>query len=270
MTDLEGVAGVINFDDHGTPKSRYYEVARELTTREANAAIEGLLEAGAGEILVGEILVADGHGYGAINSMLLHPLARLLAGRPLEYPFGCDESFDAAVIIGQHAKSNTDGGHLCHTGSFEVDDLTINGISLGEMGCNMLFTAYFGVPTVMVSGDKAACQEALTLVPNIEVAPVKEGIKHGSAAGLTGEQNKMFNGAAIHLQPQEARNLIKMKARKGLERLGEIKPFWLDPPYELVSKLRPEEPGKHAKIARVKSDDLLELLRSPRRHEPMN
>ena len=67
MTDLEGVAGVINFDDYCTPKGRYYEVARELLTKEVNAAIERLLEAGADEFLV-----VDGHGYGGINPLLLH------------------------------------------------------------------------------------------------------------------------------------------------------------------------------------------------------
>ena len=262
MTDLEGVAGVVNSDDYCIPEGRYYEVARKLLTKETNGAIEGLMEAGADEILV-----VDGHGYGAINPLLLHPAAKLLAGRPLGYPFGCNRSFDAAIIIGQHAKSNSDGGHLCHTGSFEVEDQAINGISLGEMGCNMLFTAYFGVPTVMVSGDKAACEEALALVPNIEVAPVKEGIKRGSPAGLTSEKNKMFNGAAVHLHPQKARELIREKAKMGLEKLSEMKSFWLDPPYELVRKLRPAETGKSGKAAKTKSNDLLELLCEPLRYE---
>ena len=264
ITDLEGVAGVINSKDYATPEGRYYEIARELTTMETNAAIEGLIEAGADEILV-----FDGHGHGAINPLLLHPSAKLLAGRPLNYPFGCDESFDAALMIGQHAKSNTDGGHLCHTCSFKIEDLQINGISLGEIGLNMLFTAYFGVPMIMISGDKAACDEAKSLVPNIETAPVKEGIKRGSAYGLTAEENRLFNGAAIHLHPKRARELIKEKAKRALERLDEIELFWLEPPYELVSILRPEAPGKPRRIARVKSNDLLELLRLPRKYEYM-
>lgn len=76
MTDLEGAAGIINFDGYCTPNGRYYETARELITKETNAAIEGLIEAGAKEILV-----VDGHGYGAINPLLLHPSAELLAGK---------------------------------------------------------------------------------------------------------------------------------------------------------------------------------------------
>ena len=192
-----------------------------------------------------------------------------MAGRPLEYPFGCDENFDAAIIIGQHAKSNTNGGHLCHTGSFEVEDLTINGISLGELGCNMLFAAYFRIPTVMVSGDKAACDETLSLVPNIEAAAVKEELKRGSASGLTGEENKLFNGAAIHFHHERACELFREKAKRGLERLREIKPFCIEPPYELIVKLRPKERGKPMRIARVRSNDILELLRAPRRYEEM-
>ncbi len=261
MTDQEGVAGVLNFDD-GSPTGRYYEIARKLTTRETNAAIEGLLEAGATEVLV-----VDGHGHGSINPLLLHPSAKLLAGRPLRYPFGCDKSFDAAIIVGQHAKSNADSGHLSHTGNTSIEDLSINDVSLGEMGCNMLFAAYFGVPTVMVSGDKAACEEARALVPNIEVAPVKYGVKHGPTSSLTAEKYKRLTGAAIHLHPEAARKIIKEKAKEGLKRLGEIKPFWLESPYELVSKLRPAKEGEPIKIARCTSNDLLELLNMPRKHK---
>src|SRR5829696_5209580 len=95
MTDMEGVAGVVSSTDYCAPDSRYYEVGRELTTMETNAAIEGALEAGATDFLV-----VDGHGAGAINPSLLHPAARLLIGRPrpVGYPFGepeVDTAFDA-------------------------------------------------------------------------------------------------------------------------------------------------------------------------------
>lgn len=261
MTDMEGVAGIINSADYASPGNRYYEVARELTTLETNAAIEGVLEAGATEILV-----VDGHGPGAINPTLLHPEAKLLTGRPVGYSFVCDDSFNAAMMVGQHAKTNTDGGHLCHTGSFAVEDLSINGVSVGEAGCNMLLAAHYGIPTVMLSGDEAACDEVRTLSPHIEVAPVKEGIKRGSASGLTAEENRLFNGAAVHLSPEKARQLIGEKARIGLERVRQIKPFRVEPPYELVSVLRPTESGGRMRTSRVTSDDLVKLLRMPRKY----
>jgi D-amino peptidase len=264
MTDLEGVAGIINSSDYAAPESRYYEIARKLTTEETNAAIEGLLEAGADEILV-----VDGHGHGAIDPLLLHPAAKLRAGHPLDYPCECDGSFVATIMVGQHAKTNANGGHLCHTGSFEVENLTINGVSVGEMGCNMLFASYFRVPTVLVCGDKAACDEALSLVPNIEVAAVKEGIRRGSATGLTAEQNRLYNGAAIHLHHTKACELIREKARRGLKRVDEIKPFWQDPPYELAITLRPKMTGEPGMIAKVKSNDLMELLNAPHSYGPI-
>ncbi len=258
MTDMEGVAGILNFDDYCARESRYYDAARELATLEASAAVEGALAAGAAEVVV-----VDGHGSGAMSPLALHPAAKLYAGRPMNYPFRCDRSFDAAMIVGQHAKSNTDGGHLCHTGSFDCEELAINGVSVGELGCNMLFAAYFGVPTVMVSGDLACCEEARALVAEIETAAVKEGDKRGPATGLTGDQNRLHSGAALHLHPAKARQLIREKAEAGLRRLGEIPRFWLEPPYELVTSLRPtdEEP---AKTAVARSDDLLELLTMPK------
>ena len=258
MTDLEGVAGVVNWDDYGAPGARYYELAKLLTTQETNAAIEGALAAGATEILV-----VDGHGHGAIDPCELHPAAELYAGRPMGYPFRCDEGFDAAMIVGQHAKSNTDGGHLSHTGSFVIEELSINGVSVGELGCNMLFCAHFGVPTVMVGGDLACCEEARALVPAVETAAVKRGIKRGPATGLTGEQNKLHNGAAVHLNPERARALIRTKAELGLRRVREIPPFLLEPPYELVSVLRRTEQDPQ-KTARCQANDLIELLNMPR------
>ena len=68
---------------------------------------------------------------------------------------------------------------------------------------------------------------------------MKEGLKRGSASGLTAEENKLFNGAAIHLSHKRACELIREKAKRGLERLSEIKPLWMEPPYELIVKLRP-------------------------------
>ncbi|MGQ9553075.1 MAG: M55 family metallopeptidase [Anaerolineae bacterium] len=254
MTDMEGVAGVLSAEDYISPTSRYYDVGRELTTLEVNAAIEGCLAAGATDILV-----VDGHGAGAIDWRLLHPAARLLAGRPMGYPFGCSSDFDAALIIGQHAKANTDGGHLCHTGSFSVEEQSINGVSVGELGVNMLFVAYFGVSTVMVSGDKAVCDEARALVPNIATAAVKDGLKRGSASGLTAEENQSYNGAAIHLSPIVARERIKEAARDGLERRKEIGRFWLEPPYEMVLVTRPSQ-GQSGQRRVKRSEDLLELL----------
>lgn len=261
MTDMEGVAGVLSSVDYCAPESRYYEVGRELTTLETNAAIEGALEAGATEFFV-----VDGHGHGAIDPLKLHPAARLFAGRPMGYPFGCDRSFDVAFIIGQHAKANTDGGQLCHTGSFSTEDQVLNGQSLGELGINMLFAAYYDVPTVLVTGDLACCDEAQALVPEIETVSVKEGLKRGAPAGLTGEAARRFNGAATHLHPEVARQRIREGARRAVQRRQGIPRFWVEPPYELRRDFRRTEEGTVPPSTLQSGDDLIAMLtQAPRR-----
>src|SRR5262245_42459252 len=154
MTDMEGVAGVINAADYLAPSGRLYEVGRELATLEVNAAVEGALAGGASDVLV-----VDGHGAGAIDARRLHPAARLLAGQPKPRAFGCDPSFDAAFVVGQHAMSNADGGHLSHTNSWTVEEWRINDRPIGELGKEMLLFAACGVPTVLVTGDAACCAE---------------------------------------------------------------------------------------------------------------
>ena len=66
MTDIEGVAGILNFEDWCVPEGRYYDKGKRLLTEEVNAAIDGFYEGGAGEVTV-----VDGHGSGAIDPELL-------------------------------------------------------------------------------------------------------------------------------------------------------------------------------------------------------
>src|SRR5438874_13081879 len=56
VTDLEGVGGVNDPDEQLLPGQRRYLESRRLLTGELNAAIEGALASGAGEIVVW-----DGH-----------------------------------------------------------------------------------------------------------------------------------------------------------------------------------------------------------------
>ncbi len=254
LTDQEGVAGVVSATDYSKPGDRYYEVARELATMEVNAAIEGALETGGHEFFV-----FDGHGHGSIDVACIHPAARVLTGRPVRYPFGFDDSFDALMIVGHHAKSNTDGGHLSHTFSFAQDDFILNGNSLGEIGYYMALAGHFDVPTILVTGDVAACKEAQALIPGIEVAAVKEGWKSGPATGLTGPKNALHNGAAVHLAPIAARSLIRRQASTAVSRIPEIPPYRIATPYELISILRPETAGGDRLVSAIHADDLITL-----------
>ncbi len=72
-----------------------------------------------------------------------------------------------------------------------------------------------GIPTIMLSGDTAACKEYLDLVPNGECAEVKYGVSRGAG----------------YMLPAHA--LITEKARRAMERIAEIKPFKMQGPIEL-------------------------------------
>jgi len=261
LTDVEGCAGVMNAADYVYRESRYYEQARELLTLEVSAAVEGAIEAGATEVLV-----ADAHGPSAIDRRLLHPRALLLGGRPWPTEmstYGIDGSYAAAMMIGQHARSNTDGGHLCHTMSFGVEEYLLNKEPIGEIGLWSLIAGYFHVPLVLVTGDQAACDEAREYVPNVETAAVKCGIKRGSAVGMTKEENRFLNSAAVHMHPDESRALIRAHAARAIQRLPEILPARMDGPFRLEIFLRPDAGKKRPRKMVLTAGDYLDLIRPP-------
>lgn len=246
MTDLEGVAGVMNGTDWLYPAGRYYENARRLLTLEVNAAIESFVAGG-----FDDILVCDGHGAGAINLELLDPRARLIRGWPKDvYPFGLDRSFDAQAHVGQHAKAGTPFSHLTHTGWWSVRDQKINGVSVGEYGEGALCGGELGVPLIFASGEKAFCAEVAALTPWVHTVTVLEGTIGGTGDELSGEEYEHFHEGAIHLQPTRACELIRAKAKEAAEAFrtdrARFKPLKLDPPYRLERVLRPYQgkPGR--------------------------
>lgn len=111
--DMEGITDVINREETGSSGSDY-QYYRTLMTKEANAAVEGALEAGAAEIIV-----RDSHG--SARNLIpekLDPDARLLrnwAGSPFGMMEGVDKTFDAVIFVGYHAKAGTKNATLDHT-----------------------------------------------------------------------------------------------------------------------------------------------------------
>jgi len=234
MTDLEGVAGVINSTDWIYPQSRYYEVGKELLTCEVNAAVDGFFAAGADEIVV-----IDGHGAGAINGLLLDPRTQLHRGWGAgPYPLGLDRGYDAIAWVGQHPKAGTEYGHICHTQSFVVRDCVINGISVGEFGQDIFVAAQYGTVPIFASGCKAFAKEAQQLVPGIETVIVKEGLMEGTGDECDRDAYELRNWAAIHKHPEAARKLIREGAENALRRFIEKPESFtlarLSPPYSMT------------------------------------
>ena len=217
MTDLEGVAGVLDSSNWCADEGVHYPKARELLTMEINAAIEGFIEGGATEILV-----SDGHGGGGtIVPDMLHPKAELSCFWPIEHrgTFSMeDKKFDYMAFIGQHPMAGTIGGHLSHTGNMGVVEQTFNGIPVGEYGDLVLTANSLGIRVILATGCKAFCLEAENLVPGVETVAVKRGTQTTPGNHLPAEVYRQHNKSAIHLHPQEARRRIKAGAKRAIER----------------------------------------------------
>lgn len=240
MTDLEGVAGVQTSEDWCLPEGRYYKTGKELLTMEVNAAIEGFFNTGATKIVV-----ADGHGCGAINPILLDKRAELIAQWVAPaYPFLLDKSYDAVAWVGQHARSRTEYSHLTHTGSMVVLEYLLNGKPVGEFEEIALCAAEFGVPCIFGSGDEAFAKQAKEFSPAIETVSVKRGTRPGRGDECDADEYRRRNMSAIHFHPEKARELIRAGAEKALRRFinGEKFEFEIPkPPFELVKYLRADK-----------------------------
>ena len=220
--DMEGITGVVNWEDVSR-SGKDYDYFRKIMTREANAAVEGALAAGATEIVV-----RDSHGSARnILPELLNENALLIrdwSGGPKVMMEGLDESFDAVIFIGYHAKAGTPDALLEHTSSGTVTDFSVNGVSMPEAGYNALIAGYYDVPVVFVAGDKLLCDQITALLCDVETVPVKKGI----------------GAAAVNLHPEVTREMIRTGVEQALRNLDRYNPFDLESPYTLVLKLKDE------------------------------
>ncbi len=255
MTDMEGVAGVLEHDNWCQPAQRgypgrYYDLGREFLTQEVNAAIEGFCQGGAETIVV-----SDGHGAGGINPATLDRRAQLMRGWPEGYPLGIDTTYDAVAWVGQHAKAGTPRAHLAHTQWFNYLDQTINGLSIGEFGEFALCASELGVPAIFGSGDEAFCQEAMALVPGIITVAVKRGTTPDDGHTLDTQAYMAHNLSAVHLHPEVARRAIRERALAAIQKFAAARGRYgivkLEPPYECATMLRPDAEHPTARIDRA-------------------
>lgn len=183
--DMEGVSGVVHWDQVN-PDHKEYARFRKVMTVEVNAAVRGAYDAGAETVLV-----ADGHA--SMRNILiedLDPRARLHSGSPspLAMVAGVESGADGALFIGYHARAGTERAILDHTwSSRRVTNLWLNDKVIGETGLNALLCGHYGTPVLMVSGDRAVCEEALDLLGAIETVAVKEATGRSAARCLPPE-----------------------------------------------------------------------------------
>src|SRR5215472_15625893 len=210
ITDAEGVGGVCR-QEQTEPKDAEM---RQLLTGEINAAVDGFLAGGADEVLVW-----DGHdGSQTLSTLTIHPKARLLMGA-VGASMLLERHFTAVAYVGQHSRANIRGGIMAHSySSLGIQNMLLNGKPVGEIDVIAAMAGHFGTPVIMLSGDQAAANEIREIVPDVEVAVVKEGIGRYTC---------------ISLSAQAARDVIREAARKSVGKIGTIKPYTVKGPVAL-------------------------------------
>lgn len=159
--DMEGATGVVAVEQTDCERPEYAFGCR-MQLHDVNAVVDGLLDAG-----VEDVLVNDAHDR-MINLDLggLNPKARLLSGWPKV--MGMLEGYegaDAVFFVGYHARAGTERAVLDHTVSGRrVYSVVLNGVEVGEIGLNSAACSSLGLPVALVTGDRAACREAVDLL----------------------------------------------------------------------------------------------------------
>jgi len=215
MTDIEGVGGIVDFGQQCWPDSPDFRQSQELLTAEVNAVTQGAVDAGADTVVV-----CDAH-YRGHNILFdqLHPAAELIQGtmRPHWLPW-IEEGFDAFVQLGAHAMAGTPDAVLCHSMELDIVRISLNDQTIGEIGMAAAAAGTLGIPTVLVTGDQAAVAEMQALVPQTEGVAVKQSLSRGLSR---------------HLAPDRARQLIQAGMTRALQRIDQISPYEVTPPYRL-------------------------------------
>jgi len=163
-----------------------------------------------------EIFVRDGHmGGGNFIDGLLDGRAHLLAkGQPLP------EGVVAGMRIGAHTMGGVLNAFLDHTcWHGHVFSIHVNGRAFGEIGLEAARLGQHGIPLVAVSGCEMACKEARDFVGELAFAPVKRAVGRSRA---------------VLVEPDEAHQRIRDAAEQGLARVGEIAPFRVIFPVEMI------------------------------------
>jgi len=202
ITDAEGVAGLCRQEqvDPTNPE------LQELLTAETNAAVRGFLSAGADEVIVW-----DGHdGSRTLSVRTIHPKAKLVIGS-LGAEMLMDRGFAAVAFVGQHARANSSAAVMAHSySSLGIQRILMNGQEVGEIETRAALAGVFGVPVIFLSGDQAAADNLKAIIPQAEIAVVKEGLAYYSC---------------LSLSAKAAQDLIERKAAAAFSRLAEIPPY---------------------------------------------
>lgn len=172
--DIEGTAGISNWDEADNSKRDYPYFAEEMS-REAAAAAAAAVKCGADEVVV-----RDAHASARNMNPLLFPeectFIRGWSGHPHSMMDGIDSSYDACMLVGYHSRAGSADNPLSHSfSSSRIFHLSVNDRYVSEYYVNMLTAAYYGVPLIVLCGDEGLCKEAKQDIPGLYTVATASG-----------------------------------------------------------------------------------------------
>ncbi len=236
QADIEGITGMAAFekrDDQSAENMHLRLRMRRIMTAELSAAARGAFEGGAEAVTIW-----DSHGAG--DSIILEELDKrveLITGdyhRAPWLPF-FEDGYDAGMYLCAHAMAGTPFACLPHT------RVVLNGKAYGEAGMFIVQLASQGKPTLMVSGDRAAVDEALALVPEMASVVTKKALGPYVIKTRT---------------PEPVCEEMQAKAREAVRAWRDMPVYEIAPPYVFSYT----QDGVEKEYA-GKSDDLVDVYR---------
>ena len=231
--DCDGPACVVGDPGAALSNSRDMVFAREQATRETDAAVRALFDAGASKVVVW-----DNHGFG--SNLVFDRIDRrceVLLGTGFLRRFPqLDPTYAGVLMIGYHAMEGTPDGVLAHTyspGAYRT--IRANGNSVGEIALDAAVAGELGVPLLMVASDDKGCREALNFMPWIETVETKIGFG---------------NHCAYSKHPAAAADEIYRAAQCAYSRRQEMRPFVFDYPVTIEIQFKKFVQALKARIRR--------------------
>ena len=214
--DAEGITGIFK-KSQVTPGRPDYGHFRKLMAHDVNAAIRGALAGGATEVVVNDshnnddnLLIED-----------LDPRASLMSGtdKPLIMAEGLEKGVDALMLVGYHSRKGAKGV-ISHTYYYPiVMEAAVNGVPFGEAEFVAHVAGYYGIPTILITGDDCVTAYTSEQIPGIRTAVVKEVIG---------------NGSAVLYHPDRTGAIIEEAAKEAVQSYQTIPPVKLEGPMTLT------------------------------------
>ncbi|MBW3622953.1 MAG: M55 family metallopeptidase [Armatimonadetes bacterium] len=236
IADMEGITGISSYEREMYPHCPEYPRARQNLIADMRAALDGARSAGATHFTIYDVHYHADNLVGAD----LGPNVTLYPGKPKAN--GLRQEQQGLFIIGLHAMAGVRNGVLPHTYNHPIEEMTLNGQPLGEIGLEAYGAGALGIPLCLVTADEAGCREAEALAPGVITVATKRLREDGEVElydeGETRE--RIFQAAAEAVRkapflaplpdPGESRLMVRynspefteqMREKSGAERLGD-------------------------------------------------